>query len=365
VALKLKFNTSEPGFWLSGAAHAAMLGAAIFTLGSQTFPEAQEGIPVEIVTDNQFSQITKGEEKAKAVQPTPKPRVDRVAETVQQRDPGEAPKDVPAPPKRPVEMKVAEKEVEVAAPPPPPPPAPPRVEPKPEPKREELAKMIEKAEAEALAQQKAAEAKAQAEAKAKADAEAKKVAEAKAKAEADAKAKAEADAKRVADAKAKAEAEAKARKEAEVAQKFDPNDIRSLLQSKEKAQSSGATGQDVQRTASLGTATGTAMRLNPSMQDSLRGILREQMERCYVPPVGAAGGANLTAPVLDVRFNPDGSLAGEPRVLRTGSSSLDRTVADAALRAVRRCAPYKIPASFGPYYESWKHWNIEFELSQV
>jgi colicin import membrane protein len=261
-------------------------------------------------------------------------------------------------------MKVAEKEVETAVQPPPPPPPPPRVEPTSEPKREELAKLVERAEAEALAQQKAAEAKAQAEAKARADAEAKKIAEAKARAEADAKAKAEADAKRVAEAKANAEAEATAKKNAEIAQKFDPSDIRSLLQSKEKAQSSGATGAAVNRTASLGTATGAAMRLNPSMQDSLRGILREQMERCYVPPVGAAGG-NVILPVLDVRFNPDGTLAGEPRVLRSGPTPLDRTIADAALRAVRRCAPYKIPASFGPYYESWKHWNIEFELSQV
>ena len=52
MALKLKFSTSEPGFWVSGVAHAALLTAAMIGLSSVAeFPEAQEGIPVEIVTD--------------------------------------------------------------------------------------------------------------------------------------------------------------------------------------------------------------------------------------------------------------------------------------------------------------------------
>jgi colicin import membrane protein len=153
VALKLTFNTSEPGFWVSGVAHAALIGAALFALSAQTFPEAQEGIPVEIITDNQLSQITKGMTDAKQVQPTPKPRADRVADKVEQRDPGEDKRDAPAPPKRPADMKVADKEEEVASVPPPPPPPPPRVEPKEDPKRAEAQKLIEKAEAEALARQ--------------------------------------------------------------------------------------------------------------------------------------------------------------------------------------------------------------------
>ena len=82
MALKLKFNTSEPGFWVSGVAHASLLAAAMIGLsvGSE-FPEAQEGIPVEIITDNQLSQITKGETNAKA--PQPKPRAERVAESTE------------------------------------------------------------------------------------------------------------------------------------------------------------------------------------------------------------------------------------------------------------------------------------------
>lgn len=406
--MALKFDKSEPGVWLSSAAHVALLVAALLAFADK-LPDAEEGIPVEIVTDNEFSQITRGERTAKEVLPTPKPRAERVADKVEERDPGDAKKDTPAPPQRPPEMKVAEQEVEAAAPPPPPmrpsidkaAPAAARAEPQPTleppkrpamaepaktpepPKREELAKLIEREDAESQAAEakakadakakaataakaKEAEAKAVADAKAKAEAEAKLAAEAKAKAEADAKAKAEAEAKAkaVAQAKAKADAEAKARKQAELAQKFNAGDISKLLASKEPSQSTGSTGREVQRTASLGTATGNAQKLNPSMRDALAGLLQSQIEKCYVAPPGAAG-SQAVLPVLNIQFGPDGTLSPEPRIVRSGPSALDRSVAEAALRAVRRCAPYKIPAQYAPFYNDWKNTIAQFELPQV
>lgn len=371
MALKFKFNPSEPGVWISGATHVVVLAAAMVGLSSVSeFPEAQEGIPVEIITDNQFSQITKGETDAKQALPDPKPRADRKDEKVELRAPGEDKRDAPAPPKRPEEMKVAEKEETVAAPPPPPPP-PARTE---ESKAAEAKALEEKkiaeekAEAEALERAAAAkaeaEAKAKAEAQAKAEAEAKKLAEAKAKAkaEAEAKAKAEAEAKKIAEAKEKAEAEAKARKEAQAAKKLDLGDLKQFLDNKEKNQSTGATGSEVQKTASLGTASGTSAKLNPSQKDALMGLLREQITRCYTAPISASAG-NVMPPVLDIRLNQDGSLASEPTVMRGGGASTDRAVADAALRAVRRCAPYRVPAQFAPYYSDWKILNVQFDLT--
>ncbi|WP_201863060.1 cell envelope integrity protein TolA [Microvirga soli] len=369
--MKLKFSTSEPGFWVSGVAHAALLTAAMIGLSSVAeFPEAQEGIAVEIITDSQLSQITKGEANAKA--PQPKPRAERVADKTELKEPGEDKRDAPAPPKRPAEMKVAEKEEPVAAQPPPPaPPTRSQEDKAAEAKALEEKKLIEKAEAEAIEKAKAAEqakieaeaqAKTEAEAKAKADAEAKKVAEAKAKAkaEADAKAKADAEAKKIAEAKAKEEAEAKARKEAQLAKKLDMGDLKQFLDSKDKSQSTGATGAEVQKTASLGTATGSAAKLSPSLRDALIGILVSQIERCYSAPIAASGG-QVTAPILDIRLNQDGSLTTEPRVLQAGSSSTDRAVADAAVRAIRKCRQFEIPAKFVPYYADWKVLNVQFD----
>jgi colicin import membrane protein len=399
----LKFDRSEPGFWVSGALHAALLGALVFGFAfSQKFPEAEEGIPVEVVTDNQLSEITRGETNAKTPQPDPKPRADRLAETREERDPGEAKRDVPTPPTRPAEMKIADEAVEVSVPPPPvppireaaPPPEPPKREParqaetKPEPsppappKREELAKLLEEQQAELRAKEAQARAEAEttarAEAKARAEAAAKAraVAEAKARAEAETKAKAEAEQKRIAEtkadaerqkkvaeakAKAKAEAEAKAKRDAEVAAKFDPNGIARLLASREPAQSSGATGREIQKTASLGTATGAAQRLNPSQRDSLMGLLRDQLHRCWQAPIGAQGAAKPPVPSVRVSLNQDGSLAREPAVINSSPDPLFRAVADSATRAARRCSPLRIPAQFQPYYQDWKDLVVNFD----
>lgn len=92
-------------------------------------------------------------------------------------------------------------------------------------------------------------------------------------------------------------------------------------------------------------------------------MLQQQIERCYSAPPGAAQGVVL--PMLDIRLNQDGSLTTEPRIMRGGANAVDRSIAEAALRAVRRCAPYKIPSQYVPYYNDWKAINAEFEFSRV
>lgn len=367
----MAFNRNEPGLYISGIGHVAFLVAGLVAVSGPP-PAGEEAIAVEVISESQLTQITQGEKTAKDVAPIPKPRAERVAEVQELKDPGEAKRDTPAPPTRPADMKVAE-QAEAAPPPPTPPtrietPRPPErpvpakaetpAEPVSDPKPQELARLAEQAEL--VRKAKAAEEEARA--KAAADAKAKAEAEAKAKREAEAKAKreAEAKAKALAAAKAKQEAEAKAKREAELAEKFDPSALQRLLTSKEASQSSGATGREVVRTASLGSATGTAPKLNVSQMGQLAGLLREQIERCYSAPIGAVG-AQTVLPLLRLEFNNDGSLASEPRVTRTGSTAIDRAVTDAALRAVRRCAPYKIPAQFAPYYAEWRSLNVEFE----
>ena len=451
--MALRFD--RPGLWVSGAAHAGILLAVLVAFTSDKLPDADEGIPVEVITDNQLSEMTKGQIQAAKVQPDPKPRADRVADTRQERDPGEAKQDAPAPPKRPVEMKVAEEETVAPSAPPPPlrtaelrpeanvPPPPSRADLA----RAEAAKAASQAEkaaeakaseakaaaakeaalekAEKLAEQKEAEAierakverakadaakaeaakaakaqadakvklaalakakadeareKAEAEAEAKAalDAKMKAVADARAKAQADAKAAAEAKAeaerrqeiadakaKAVADAKAKADAEAKARKQAELASKFSAGDIRQLLASKAPSQSTGATGREVQKTASLGTATGTSQRLNPSQRDQLVGLLSEQLHRCWQVPIAAQSADKPPVPTVRVKLNQDGTLAGDPVVTNASADPLFRTVADSATRATRRCAPLRIPAQFMPFYSDWHDLLVNFDPREV
>jgi colicin import membrane protein len=380
----LRFNRSEPGLFVSGALHTLALASALVVFsGTQPLMPAEEAIAIDIIVENPTNEITKGERSAKEVT-TPKPRAERVAETQQERDPGEAKRDVASPPTRPADMKTDDKPVEASTPPPPlrprlveevkpeptksePPKAEKLPEKKPEPNRQELTKLIEQGEIEA--RQKEEQAKKELQDKLKEEKlKQAKIEKEKADKEKAEKAKVEAATKvakeAIAKAKAKADAEAKAAKEAALADKFNAGDIRKLLQSKEAAQSTGSAGREVQRTASLGTATAAGAKLSPSLRSQLIGLLQDQMQKCYSPPIGASTGAS-TLPLLDIRLNNDGSLMSEPRVVRAGNSAGERAIADAALRAVRRCAPYRVPAAFVPYFNDWKILNVEFEVPSI
>jgi colicin import membrane protein len=433
--VRWKLKASEPGIVLSGVAHVAMLAAGLFAFSSTPpFPDAQEGIPVEIITANQFSEITRGEREAKETRADPKPRAERVAEEVERREAGEAKVDAPAPPRRPADMKVDDKPVEAAQAPPTPP-----VRPDLEAERrvadakaaeakaaeakaaeakaaETRAAAAEKSAADArarsearaaeakaaaeaqareaaeLARQEAAReaaarqeaarqeaareaaARARAEARAKAEAEAKAKQEAEARAVADAKARQEAEARRVAEAKAaaeskaraearaKQEAEARAQRQAAVADKFDAGSIQQMLQSKERSQSSGSTGSEVNRTAALGTATGSAQRLNPSQRDALIGILQDQLHKCWIVPVALQSSPNPPVPSVRIRLNQDGTLAAEPVGTNASGDPLFQVAADSATRAARRCAPLRIPAQVAPFYQDWRDLRVNFNL---
>ena len=80
----MKIDWSEPGVPVSAVAHAMLLAASLVAFSStQPFADAQESVPVDIISADQFNAITKGEKTAKEVQPTPKQRVDKIAEAEQ------------------------------------------------------------------------------------------------------------------------------------------------------------------------------------------------------------------------------------------------------------------------------------------
>ena len=96
----MKIKASEPGVIVSGVAHLALLAMTLVVFSdAKTFEPAQESVPVEILTDQQFNEITKGEKTAKTVKPAPT-KADKVAE-VEEKKPTpqvEAKVDVPTPP---------------------------------------------------------------------------------------------------------------------------------------------------------------------------------------------------------------------------------------------------------------------------
>lgn len=137
---------------------------------------------------------------------------------------------------------------------------------------------------------------------------------------------------------------------------FDADEVAALL-NKDKASGGGAKRST--QTASLGgdkTTGGT--KLTQSEMDALRG----QVQRCWNIPAGAADAQNLRVSV-QFKLDSSGALEGSPQIISGGGSGgVERAAAEAARRAVSRCAPYTLPAD---KYEAWADVIVNFDPSEM
>ncbi|HUO55051.1 MAG TPA: cell envelope integrity protein TolA [Rhodoblastus sp.] len=378
----MRFSRSQPGFWVSTAIHLGLLAFLLVHFSrEQKFEDATEAVPVETITESQFHEIMQGEKTAPKAT---KPRAEKVADLTETKptpptteakrdvpvpppplkrlpDPGEADTSAPSPPTPPPRP----------APPPPPvaktPPAPPKppererepekddaevVKPKPPPRPPE--KPQEKAEEKPVAkpppkpperpspkpEPKAAEKPAPK--PPKLDEVAKLLRDAKDKTE---------------KANEKPAARPRSGDETSPRRSVDLGEIAKLL-NREAPESKFSTGHEVSRTASLGARHASGAKMSPSMADSLGALLQEQYKQCwnYLPLSGDKYIARIR-----VSYLPDGSLAGQPVLLNPPSNPAFRSLAESALRAVRRCNPLRIPAQYQPYYDQWKDWVVGFD----
>ena len=89
--------------------------------------------------------------------------------------------------------------------------------------------------------------------------------------------------------------------------------------------------------------------------------LRQQIQKCWNPPVGVAGAEKLLIQ-LRIGLNEDGSVQSNPRLLNSVSHPSFQIAADSAIRAVLRCAPYDMPAE---KYETWRDIKMNFDPSEM
>jgi colicin import membrane protein len=268
----------KTGLAISALAHAALLLWGLISFSARPLEAApKDALPVDIISDKEFSEITKGVKNAPKEAP-PAPLVEKIGD----RNPVE---DSTAK----VSEKREIKEAKVNAEPPPPLPEPkPREakpEKKPEPKVDPIAETLKKEEA-------------------------------KKKAEENAKAKA-------------------AKRKPEPPQpKFDPNKIAALLD-KRDPQRRAATGEALVPVPGLGTPTGSAAKLSQSEIDALRARLME----LWNVPAGVQNPEELKVTVL-ITIGRDRRLKGPPRVLTSGSGTLFLAARDSAIRAVFQSQPF-------------------------
>ena len=114
------------------------------------------------------------------------------------------------------------------------------------------------------------------------------------------------------------------------------------------------------RCAALGLAASLA--LTPVLvaaeavdQNSVVVALRSQIVRCWAPPARTAHADGLVV-VIRVKLNRDGSLAGDPTLVNSGTGLFD-VVAESAVNAVRLCQPFKLPIAA---YDFWKEVDMAF-----
>jgi colicin import membrane protein len=300
---------------ISALGHVALLAFGLVSFGARPLETPPEGLPVDIVSEKQFSQIMAGNKKA-APAPKPKPLVEKIAEKKPVEDPTpkisekkeikEAkvePPPTPEPRPKPPDPKPPEAKKE-----PPKPPDPKPAEAKKEPKVDEIAEALKKAEA------------------------AKKRDEAR---------------------QAREKAELEKKKKLEQERHFDPAKVAALLD-KRTPQRQAATGEALNSTASLGLPSATAAQLSQSEIDALRARLAQ----LWNPPAGASNPDELVVRVR-VHLSRDGRLIGGPQVLTSGSSVLFMTARDSAIRALFRGQPFDMLRP--EHYDQWKDIEITFD----
>jgi colicin import membrane protein len=352
----------NPGFAVSGSAHIGLLALVLISLShSPQFDDAQESVPVEVLSAQQFSQIMKGEKTAAEVKPHQ--RAEKIAELAELKPqflPSDAPKDVPAPhPPLNRQADSGHPEPQEAPPEhretsPPPRPAPEIA--KPAPKSEEVKQSVAPPpkppvnEAEETAtpdppQPKPVEPPKKPAPKFKPDQLAKLLEQEKQK------------------EKQKPAAKPRSGEQAaEALQKFNPGNIAKFL-SKEAPRGKQSSGHELSQLASLGSPTASAAKMSPSLWGQLDALLQEQYKRCW--NFAGLGGKQKYIPEIHVQYTQDGSLIDQPVLLNPPSDPDLRALAESAMRAVRRCDPLRIPSQYQPYYDQWKGRIVRFDPEEM
>jgi colicin import membrane protein len=330
-------------------------------------PPGPEPITVALITPSELLRLKQGSETAKELEAKakdePKPEVSK--KEAEKPNPITA----PTPPAEPEPPK------EEAKPAPTPPPEPPKAEPPkpdaiaeklaalppeppPGPTPDEIAKKL--AEEKQAEEAKRAEEQRKAEEKRKAEEE-KKKAEEKRKAEEKKKAeelkKKQDEKKKLAEAKKKAEEKKK---------KADADRLAALLDKdptkKGAPLSATPPTTDTDYTGpTAGAREGNDTVLSAREEDLLRGMLMAQLRECWKLP-GGGGGIETAVVVLKWRLRTDGSLEGEPSVLGSQPGAVYQIAAEAAIRAVKTCAPYNLPPDM---YVAWKTIEWTFDPAEM
>lgn len=353
------------GFVVSMMLHLAVLAWALFSFAltpALDLPDVQP-ISVSIITPSEMTRIKEGDPDAKELEAKAKdePKPDPAKKEAPKPKPVTAPPPPAEPPPPPPEEAKAE---------PPPKPEPPKPEPKADPIADKIAalpppkpepapgptpeELKQAEEQKRLEEQRKAEEQKKAEEKKRQDEERRKKTEELRKKNLKEKQERE---KKLAEQR---------KREQEKKKQFDADRIAALIdKSPDKRGGPTSAATPTKPTTHTGPTAGEHggkdTVLSAREQDMLAGMLKAQIAPCWRLP-GSGGGTENPVVTLRWRMRQDGSLEGEPQVARPAAGPMAGLATEAAMRAVKGCAPFKLPAE---HYSAWKEVIWEFDPSKM
>jgi outer membrane biosynthesis protein TonB len=281
----VKLPEMKTGLTISALVHAALLLWGLISFAVRPLEaKPTDGLPVDIVSDKEFSEMTKGVKNAPKEKP-PAPLVEKIDTT--------KPVDDTSP------KATEKKEIKAAKadtpPTPPPEEKPPEKKPdkKPQPKVDPIAETLKKEEQKKKLEQQKPQ------------------------------------------------------------PKFDPTQIAALLDKREP-QRQMAAGEALVPVPGLGTPSGSAAKLSQSELDALR----TRLMQLWNVPAGVQNPDELRVTVV-IRIGRDRKLAGPPRVVTSGTSTMFVAARDNAMRAVFMSQPFDMLKP--EHYDLWKEIEITFD----
>ncbi|WP_316860636.1 cell envelope biogenesis protein TolA [uncultured Cohaesibacter sp.] len=137
---------------------------------------------------------------------------------------------------------------------------------------------------------------------------------------------------------------------------FDVDALKALANKADQA-APVQSGTDDQQ-ASFGSRTGNQA---AAMTQSELDALRAQIAQCWSPPVGAVDASQLRVRI-EFGLDRQGNLNAGPEPVEFPANQFGVAAVESAMRAVRRCAPYTLPAD---KYDAWRRVRITFDPSDM
>ncbi|TZG26121.1 hypothetical protein [Sphingomonas montanisoli] len=114
-------------------------------------------------------------------------------------------------------------------------------------------------------------------------------------------------------------------------------------------------------------AVARAAVISPIQANGLAALIASQVKPCYTVPTGGAGATSIVTQVR-LRLKPDGGIAVTPEVtanagVNDSNAAYLRQMNEAAVRALQRCAPYKLPPEL--YEGGWEDIKFNFRPNQM